>query len=302
MNEHQKQFIKLLNDVSYRKSSVLSDWAEMAAISIQNAVSPHDAAWQEREDRYLRTQKKYSKEESESLAHMLACITLSLEENNNDALGEIYMSDKVASRGRWDSDVCFTPYHLSYMIAKMTFSDFKMPERGWFTVCEPASGTGGMVIAAAAVLREQGINYQQTMHVHAVDVRAELAYMTYIQLSLLHIPAVVIHGNTLSLEEWSVWRTPAHMFGMWPARVPATLKGIPIPQPTPTTVIQQGQLALFQIQGDDNGNESTESKGSTDRKSKVAVPRRAPRGNPPADTPRSRPLLRKRTPRRAQGD
>lgn len=34
--------------------------------------------------------------------------------------------------------------------------------------------------------------------------------MCYIQLTLLHIPAEVIHGNSLSLEIWSVWRTPAY--------------------------------------------------------------------------------------------
>jgi hypothetical protein len=33
--------------------------------------------------------------------------------------------------------------------------------------------------------------------------------------SFATIPAVVVHGNTLSVEEWSHWRTPAHILGFW---------------------------------------------------------------------------------------
>jgi hypothetical protein len=33
--------------------------------------------------------------------------------------------------------------------------------------------------------------------------------------SLLHIPALVIHGNSLSLEEFGRWYTPAHIMGGW---------------------------------------------------------------------------------------
>jgi hypothetical protein len=32
--------------------------------------------------------------------------------------------------------------------------------------------------------------------------------MAYIQLSLYGIPAMVIHGNTLTMEEWDRWYTP----------------------------------------------------------------------------------------------
>jgi hypothetical protein len=30
---------------------------------------------------------------------------------------------------------------------------------------------------------------------------------------MLHIPAVVVHGNALTLEEHSRWLTPAHIMG-----------------------------------------------------------------------------------------
>jgi len=39
--------------------------------------------------------------------------------------------------------------------------------------------------------------------------------MAYVQLSLLGIPAVVVHGNALSLDVWGVWYTPAHVLVGW---------------------------------------------------------------------------------------
>lgn len=72
-----------------------------------------------------------------------------------------------------------------------------------------------MVIALAQEMREMGINYQQHLHVTTIDVDAKCVHMAYIQFALLHIPAVIVHGNTLSLEEWSHWYTPAHIVGGW---------------------------------------------------------------------------------------
>ena len=35
--------------------------------------------------------------------------------------------------------------------------------------------------------------------------------MAYVQCSLLHIPALIVHGDTLRAETYSVWRTFAHV-------------------------------------------------------------------------------------------
>ena len=39
--------------------------------------------------------------------------------------------------------------------------------------------------------------------------------MTYLQLSLYGIPAVVIHGNTITQEQWSIWYTPIYILDRW---------------------------------------------------------------------------------------
>jgi hypothetical protein len=76
-----------------------------------------------------------------------------------------------------------------------------------------------MVIALADVMHSRGVNPQQQLHVTAIDVGERAAHMADAQLSLLHIPAVVYVGNTLSMEMRDVWYTPAHILGGWGPRL-----------------------------------------------------------------------------------
>ena len=149
---------------------------------------------------------------------MLACLTLSLEEGMNDCLGQLFMALEL---GNSRAGQFFTPYHVCSLMARMICGDVKAQckEKGFVRVMEPAVGAGGMVIATAEAFADQGINYQQAMHATCIDVDAAAVHMAYIQLSLLHIPAIVVHGNALSLEQWGVWLTPAHVLGFWDVRL-----------------------------------------------------------------------------------
>lgn len=76
-----------------------------------------------------------------------------------------------------------------------------------------------MVIATADALLSIGQNYQETMHATCIDIDARCVHMTYLQLSMMHIPAVVVHGNALTMEVWGMWYTPAHILGGWRAKL-----------------------------------------------------------------------------------
>lgn len=52
-----------------------------------------------------------------------------------------------------------------------------------------------------------------------VDVDQTAAYMAYIQLTLLHIPATVVVGNSLTLEVRETYYTPAHILGFWGSKL-----------------------------------------------------------------------------------
>ena len=103
-----------------------------------------------------------------------------------------------------------TPYPLSRLIAEMTLHDpaSLIAERGFITLHEPASGAGGMIIAAADVLETKGFDPRSTLDVEALDVAALCFKMTYLQLALRGVPATVRHANTLSLEIYESAHTP----------------------------------------------------------------------------------------------
>lgn len=65
--------------------------------------------------------------------------------------------------------------------------------------------------SASLSLRSEGMELY--MHVTAIDVDPRAAHMAFVQFSLLHIPATVIVGNSLTLETREYWFTPAHILG-----------------------------------------------------------------------------------------
>ena len=105
----------------------------------------------------------------------------------------------------------FTPYDVARMLAMTSLQDAAaiIGQNGFLTLQEPASGAGGMVLAAADALTQQGFDPGLHMLVNAIDVSPLCFHMTFLQLSLRGIPALVEHGNTLSGERFARAWTPA---------------------------------------------------------------------------------------------
>jgi hypothetical protein len=80
--------------------------------------------------------------------------------------------------------------------------------KGFITIAEPASGSGCLLIEMANELYELGYDPQQVLRVHATDISRDGFNMAYLQLSLLNIPAMVVHGDTLQMEIWESRPTP----------------------------------------------------------------------------------------------
>lgn len=221
MNARRQNILRLFQSMGYRHDTykLFADFCELAALSLSNAV---DLAQREsREARYLQIVKGYTREEVELFPRVLAEVTLGLEEGATDLLGAVFHDLELHNKYRGQF---FTPFEICRMMASMIVGSKEdlrqlVEQRGYITACEPACGAGAMVIALAETIRELGINYQRHLHVTAIDVDAKAAHMAYIQFSLLHIPAVVIVGNSLALEEREHWYTPAHILGGWSGKL-----------------------------------------------------------------------------------
>ena len=243
---HPKAIQALLTDCSrhagHRTWEVFSDWVEAMALALANSVSLDAQQRQEREERYARLQEKHGEASMQRFSKAFAHLVSLLEDEPTDALGRLYMQLELGNK---DTSQFFTPYEVSKLMAGLTFNaeelKAKVEERGYITLSEPAAGAGGMIIAFAEHMREIGLNPQTQLHVTAVDIDITAVHMTYVQLSLLGVPAVIVHGDVLRLQEWSHWRTPFHITGLWEYR----LRGAPSEQVTAPEAPQAAQPALF---------------------------------------------------------
>lgn len=211
----KKKIVKCIQQLSgrYSPTSVFFDWVQCMALSISNTCHMiHGDTWKQREETYKATMNKYDEEERSKLAEMSGMLVIAMEEGLGDTLGEIYMDSIGGDSGKGQF---FTPYSVSLACARLTLTQENAD--GKITVNEPTCGSGGMIIAAAHVLRERGENYQRKLDVVCQDLDWTAVYMCYVQLSLFGIRAAVAQGNTLSepyinsYPDGRVFYTPAKM-------------------------------------------------------------------------------------------
>lgn len=215
-NQDVREMTKEIQSIGMKHgvSTVFNDFLLMSAYAISNVFDK--VHYEEREKEYLRVVKKYSKEGLNKMAELHAKLVCALEKTmyNKDLLGELFAS---LNQGNSSNGQFFTPMHISVLMAKMLLQKpiEDVETKGYITISEPTCGSGGMVIATANVLNEEGYNPTTSMCVCAVDIDIRCAMMTYIQLSYLGIPAVVIHGDTLSAKEFTRFYTPVYILNNW---------------------------------------------------------------------------------------
>lgn len=253
INKPAASISAMIRNMSHRHNTwqVFADFVESSAIAISNSVDLRKR--EEREKRYMELIERYTPEEIAIFPQMLGQLVNQLDEETTDVLGRVFHDLELHNKYNGQF---FTPFELCRMMAKMTIDTEHLgaviKKEGHVRVQEPCVGSGAMIIAFSKEMRAAGFDPQSHLHVTAVDVDLKCVHMAYLQLSLLHIPAVIVHGNTLSLEEWSHWYTPAHILNGWGYRLrrqSATEETESVPVPllamTATASNGQSQLSLF---------------------------------------------------------
>jgi type I restriction-modification system DNA methylase subunit len=206
-NEAKKAFIKGINTLARTHSTytVFKDFCECAAIALYQPFGRNENL----EKTYLSTIGKYSKEEAHMISELLSYVVFGLSSRFGDFLGECYMELSISNK---NNGQFFTPYYISKFMSQLAGESNK--DKLIETMSEPCVGSGGFVIARAEYLMEQNINYQKVLKVQATDIDRICFYMSYIHFTLLHIPVELVWGNTLTLEIFDVWYTPAYLMNM----------------------------------------------------------------------------------------
>ena len=210
-DEKLKEFTKLYNELSsiYGNTNVFMDFVKICAIAIYNAIAKNA----EMEKEYLRTINGYQKEHHEKFVKMFALLIMMYEISKDeicDILGPFYEKEHL---GNSHLGQFFTPKHISSFMSKVLIEDENkieniIKEKGFISIHEPTCGAGGMILSMVRTLKEKDINYQQCVLVNAIDISEVCAYMTYIQLSLYGVPAVVYCGDALTQQMRFKMETP----------------------------------------------------------------------------------------------
>ena len=227
-----KEIVSGIQKLAYRHPAyqIFQDWLEISAIAISNSVDL--ANFEDREKRYIEIINQYNKEEQQSLVELFATLIMTLTKevetggSPRDVLGEVFHGLELHNKYKGQF---FTPNHICEFMGQAVIAgdtEKVINENGYVSVCEPCVGSGGLVIGLAAAMASHKYNYQTEMCVTACDIDIKCVHMAYLQLSLYGIPAKIIHGNSLTGEQWAVWYTPTYIVGLWALRESMTIKDV----------------------------------------------------------------------------
>ena len=217
VNTNRNELVKLIKRLSdkYSTWNVFEDFLAMSAYALSNSVD-----WVHREKReaqYMEVVGKYDSDEITLFPKMLDYLIEEMELNAEypkDILGPVFHDLELHNKYKGQF---FTPQSVCNMMGEISFGESGqiIAEKDYVTVAEPCAGSGAMILGFAQSMKKRGYNFQRQMVVTATDVDIKCVWMSYIQLALYNIPAVVIHGNSLTVEEHSRWYTPAYILGGW---------------------------------------------------------------------------------------
>lgn len=220
---HIKKVMYMIDKLTgngYRSAeSVFVDFLTLSACSYSNVFDLTNK--ETREKRYLDIVKKYKKEElnyfSTALGKLAMAAEIYLQHGYiKDILGYIYTSRQYYKKAMGQY---FTPENIAIFMTEIINGDFKQLEKEDFiSVSEPTCGSGVMILAFAQNMLKKEINYQNSMFADAWDLDQTCALMAYVQFSIYNIPAIVTHGDSLSLKAYSKWITPMYFINDFPGK------------------------------------------------------------------------------------
>ena len=186
-------------------NQVYTTFLELTALCLSIETEPMTRS--ERTQRYEEIMKTLDEQATTAYARMTADLFMAVQMSMDepyDILGAIFM--ELGLSNEWNGQF-FTPDNICRMMAMLVGADH-LPEKGCATINEPTCGSGAMVLGAVYAMKQKNQDYQHHSLFIAQDIDIRCVWMAYIRLWMYQIPAIVIHGDTLAMKEWSRWYTP----------------------------------------------------------------------------------------------
>ena len=209
---HQENFVELVAKAANggSQSLIFDDFLKIAATSLANFDKRNISVWQEREDLFQKTIGRYDADSQKLFVDMLAELGLALHENSpyyRDVLGESFQNLGLNEQ---KNGQVFTPHHICDLMGDLAVDNVQdeIQKNGYVTIVEPCCGSGAITLGALNSLAEVGINPQTQCRVIAYDLDERCIFMTFIQLCLYHISAVVLRRDAITDKDYcAAWYT-----------------------------------------------------------------------------------------------
>jgi len=197
-HDENRQHLKLLDQAARQsglsRGEVFSDFLLMSVASLSGG---------QMEDQYMDVVKRHSagergKRSCDTIAQLYGSVISAMEtdcrEGMKDVLGDLF--EGAVSYG--ENGLFLTPPPICRVMAKLTVGDVG-ESRERKTVCDPAVGTGRMLMAVA----EEHPHWEFV----GTDTDIRCVRISVLNMALRNIYSYIIHGNSLTLQTHRVYRT-----------------------------------------------------------------------------------------------
>jgi hypothetical protein len=195
--EAMKQFRKHFETLSYAQDypTTFSSFLDFALWRL----APY--CFEQMKDEVLRLDKMYKESMAPVICEMFECWSIACDNDGEgfyDALGELFM--ECVSHGR--NGQFFTPQPVCDMIAQMVYGDDLKEEK---TVCDPACGSGSMLLAMAKL--------QRKMKFFGADSDITCVKMCVLNMIVNSMPGEIAWMNSLSMEHYRSYHIKLYLMG-----------------------------------------------------------------------------------------
>lgn len=206
-----------------------------------------------REEEYLTEAKQWSKSALDLFAQALGGLISEMDEHPfEDLLGPFYLEFALSKNSQDRNGEFHTPKPVADFMARILVGGGNsFPAEGPITVCEPACGSGGMILSFGSAMPPER---RRRLRVIAIDKNRTPCDLTFINTTLWGIPTRVLHGDSLTMEFKAGWSN-IHWLMPWLAFVPEGTKAVVPPHPpqgAPPEPAEQARIvaALEQLECD----------------------------------------------------
>lgn len=194
-----KEFQQLFESLSHNRdrSSVFTDFMDYCLYILSAGMIREE---------YIALEKKYE-EKDLTVFRRLLDIVAEQSEGFTDVLGEVFM--QFVSHGH--NGQFFTPTHVSDLMATISNCEELQSDQ---TVCDPACGSGRMLLSAVKCCTQKDNNIRP--HCYGADIDLLCVKMSVINMVLNSIPGEIAWMNTITMEHWRSYHIELMLIcGIW---------------------------------------------------------------------------------------